>query len=166
MDDRAQTNSHHRRRRVQACGLVTAGIIVGALAYWAWSYNNRVAKCAACYSYVSSLAGTLCKDYQNGTDIFGACDESWRQLDAQQYKALAADLIEHGYGFDGSLGHSKDPDTIFLDYWNRPLVIACRRGESATMEFCVRSRGPDGTLGTEDDIAVGPNIDKTSGRPE
>jgi len=72
--------------------------------------------------------------------ILRAATQNWQASTGQTTCPTVRQLIEEKH---------LDPDTSTLDAWGKPFVLECRSDE-----IYVTSLGPDGKLGTKDDIRV------------
>ncbi len=112
----------------------------------------NIGKEMTAYSYVSSVSSSLNKaKAQEVNEIAFDLKNEWRELTESEYKKVAQAMSRYWSIDRGGLSH--EPNEILFDHWGHRIVIAGHKLSGGKPEFIVWSKGQDGILGTEDDLA-------------
>lgn len=116
-------------------------------------YGFRAATDMAISSYVASVNSFLQKQLNDSEKYALLGDtppDTWRVIDTSSCNELANKLSASRRADRGRL--SGEPEKIFLDAWDRYIMIGVRYTDENKFEFIVWSKGRDGLSGTDDDI--------------
>jgi hypothetical protein len=115
---------------------LVAALLLGGLHFW------------------TSLNESMSQDYLSGAITMAFYFEPWQggagQLSADRIGAIASKLDYDKYG----VAMRRNPEGFPLDVWGRPFRIHAAPAEDEVGVYVleVRSAGPDGAMGTEDDV--------------
>lgn len=141
------------RHWVVVC-VATVLVFAGMGIIYLFRHFINIERKIACGSQLSSIGAFLEDNEQNEKirSITTGFSKQWRLLNESEYAKLISTLRERGRSIDLG-GMHPDPNNVLLDHWGRRIVIAGRKAENGKPEFILWSKGPDGVLGSENDLS-------------
>lgn len=111
-------------------------------------------KQANVYSTVLALNAAIATEIEKGNPdvvtFFSLATQQQRSLGSAEYDHLITILAKTHNLYAPK---NKNPSTPLLDYWGNRYVLMVTKSPSGKYDVQVKSMGPDGILGTTDDVS-------------